>query len=116
MYLFGHFPHQRAFKPGKANMSSLISPVRVKCKGRRSPGFKVDLGGAPCSRKAMGSDDAFLIMNLGANVITLVNLYFPRPSVHDTPTWISSPFWAWDGMTSAVSADGASKLTGFYDM
>lgn len=50
-------------------------------------------------------------MNLGFNVITFVNLYFPRASVQDKPTWISSIFCVLDAIDRFASAAGASKLT-----
>jgi hypothetical protein len=37
-------------------------------------------------------------------------LYFPSPSVHETPTWNSSDLCFCDGATNSVSAAGASRL------
>lgn len=42
--------------------------------------------------------------------MTLVNLYFPRPSVQESPMCISSDLCFCEGTTSSVSAEGASKL------
>ena len=45
--------------------------------------------------------------------MTLLNLYLPRPSLHDNPTWISSALRCWELITSSVSAAGASTDTSY---
>jgi len=79
--------HHWLFIPGKATVSSL-SLVRRVYRGTRSPGSNADLpcGTTECSRKHIASDKLFFMRNRGASVMIFVNLYLPRPSVHDSPT------------------------------
>ena len=100
------------FKPGKAMVSSFSGPVRIMWSGQRSPDWITERsrGATPCSRNDIASGRLFLIINRGAMVITFVNLYLPRPSLHDKPAWTSSDLCFREVTTKAISTAWASTL------
>jgi len=106
-----HPTYHLALRPGYAKVNSFSSLVLIKCMKDFSPGATLPRAAPPCSRNVISVFRRLTKTNLGFKVITLVNLYFPRASAHDKPTWISSIFCALDAIDKFASADGASKLT-----
>ena len=106
-----HSAYHLALRPGYARVKNFWSLVLMKCMNDFSPGVMVPRAAPPCSRNVIAVFRRLTKTNLGFKVITFVSLYFPRASVHDKPTWISSILCVLDAIDRLASAAGASKLT-----